>query len=55
MLTKDVVLMHDNAHSHTPGSTYDLIKLFNWEVFGHPPDSMDLALSDYHLSTKMKA
>jgi len=31
-----------------------LIKLFNWEIFDHPPYGPDLASSDYHFFTKMK-
>jgi transposase len=27
---------------------------FNWEIFGHPSYSPDLAPSDYHLFSKMK-
>jgi hypothetical protein len=34
--------------------TNALIKLFSWEIFDHPPYSLDLAPSDYHLFTKMK-
>jgi hypothetical protein len=34
--------------------TNALIKLFNWEIFDHPPYSPDLAPSDYHVFTKMK-
>ena len=54
MLTKGVVLLHDNARPHTAALTKALIKLFNWEIFDHPPSSPDLAPSDYHLFTKMK-
>jgi histone-lysine N-methyltransferase SETMAR len=54
MLTKDVVLLHDNAHPQTAARTNALIKRFNWEIFGHPSYSPDLALSDYHLFSKMK-
>jgi transposase len=54
MLTKGVVLLHDNARPHTAPRTNALIKLFNWEIFDHPPYSPDLAPSDYHLFTKMK-
>jgi hypothetical protein len=54
MLTKGVVLLHDNAHPHTAACTNALIKLFNWEISDHPPYSLDLAPSDYHLFTKMK-
>jgi transposase len=54
MLTKGVVLLHDNAWSHTTAHTNALIKLFNWEIFDHPPYSPDLAPINYHLFTKMK-
>jgi len=54
MLTKGVVLLHYNARPHTPARTNALIKLSNWEIFDHPPYSLDLVPSDYHLSTKMK-
>jgi histone-lysine N-methyltransferase SETMAR len=54
MLTKGVVLLHDNARPHTVARTNALIKLFNWEIFDHPPYSPDLAPSDYRLFTKMK-
>jgi len=54
MLTKGVILLHDNAQPHTAAHTNALIKLFNWEIFNHPPYSPDLAPSDYHLFTKMK-
>jgi len=54
MLAKGVVLLHDNARPHTAARTNALIKLFNWEIFDHPPYSPDLAPSDYHLFTKMK-
>jgi histone-lysine N-methyltransferase SETMAR len=54
MLTKGVVLLHDNVRPHTAARTSDLIKRFNWEIFDHPPYSPDLALSDYHLFIKMK-
>jgi histone-lysine N-methyltransferase SETMAR len=54
MLTKGVVSLGDNAGPHTTARTNALIKLFNWEIFGHPSNSPDLAPSDYHLFTKMK-
>jgi len=54
MLTKGVVLLHDNTWPHTAACTNALIKLFNWETFEHPPYSPDLVPSDYHLFTKMK-
>ena len=54
MRTKGVVLLHNNARPHTAARTNALIKLFNWEIFEHPPYSPDLAPSDYHLFTKIK-
>ena len=54
MLTEGVVLLHDNARPHTVACTNALIKLFNWEIFDHPPYSPDLAQGDYHLFTNMK-
>ena len=54
IITKCVVLLHDNARSHTAVRTNAFIKLFNWEIFDHPPYSPDLAPSDYHLLVKMK-
>jgi len=53
MLTKGLVFLH-NARPHTAARTSDLIKLFSWEIFDHPPYIPDLAPSDYHLFTKMK-
>jgi transposase len=55
MLTKGVVLLHDKAQPHTAARTNALIKLFNWEVFDHPPYSPDLVPIDYHFFTKLKA
>jgi histone-lysine N-methyltransferase SETMAR len=54
MLTKSVVLLHDNARPYTAARTNALNKLLNWEIFEHPPYSTDLAPIDYHLFTKMK-
>jgi histone-lysine N-methyltransferase SETMAR len=53
-LTKGIILLLDKAWPHTMACPNALIKLFNWENFDHPPYSPDLALSDYHLFTKMK-
>jgi transposase len=54
MLTKGVILLHDNAQPHTAACTNALIKLFNWEMFDHLPYSPDLAPSNHHLFSKMK-
>jgi histone-lysine N-methyltransferase SETMAR len=54
MITKGVVLLHDNARPHTAARTNALIKVFKREIFDHPSYSLDLASSDYHLFTKLK-
>ncbi|KAJ4445791.1 hypothetical protein ANN_12476 [Periplaneta americana] len=54
MLSRGVVLLHDNAHPHTAASTRELLDQFGWEIFDHPPYSPDLAPSDFHLFTKLK-
>jgi hypothetical protein len=54
LLTKGVILLHDNEQPHTAACANALIKLFNWEIFDHPPCSPDLVPSDYHLFTEMK-
>ena len=34
--------------------TQNLLHEFDWEVLDHPPYSLDLAPSDYHLFTDLK-
>ena len=55
LLTSGVVLLHDNARPHTAARTRTLLEQFRWDVFDHPPYSPDLAPSDFHLFTRMKA
>jgi len=54
MLTSGVVLLHDNACPHTAARTRALLQKFHWDLFNHPPYSPDLALSDFHLFSRMK-
>jgi transposase len=54
MLTYGLVLLHENACPHTAARTRAQLKYFNWELFGHPPYSPDLSLSDKHLFTYLK-
>jgi hypothetical protein len=49
MLSRGVVMLHDNAHPHTATITQDLIATFGWEQFDHPPYSPDLAPSDFNV------
>lgn len=48
-----VILLHDNAPSHTAKPVRDALKTLGWEVLPHPPYSPDLAPSDYHLFSSM--
>ncbi|KAJ4426776.1 hypothetical protein ANN_26575 [Periplaneta americana] len=49
-----IVLLHDNARSHTAPATKRLLQPSRWEVFDHPPYSLDLAPSDFLLFPHMK-
>lgn len=53
-LSKIVLLIHDNARPHTAYATQDLLEKLNWEVFPHPPHSLDLAPSDFHLFSQLE-
>jgi histone-lysine N-methyltransferase SETMAR len=54
MLTRGVVLLHDNARPHTAAHTQAVITSFGWEQMNHPPYSPDLAPSDFHLFLHLK-
>jgi histone-lysine N-methyltransferase SETMAR len=54
MLSRDVVMLPDNAHPHTATATQDLIATFGWEQFDHPPYSPDLAPSNFHVFLHLK-
>jgi len=51
MLSAIILLLHDNAQPHSAAQAQDLITSFKWEQMDHPPYSLDLAPSDYHLIT----
>ena len=48
-----VILLHDNAPSHTAKPVEETIEAFSWEILSHAAYSPDLALSDYYLFTSM--
>ena len=47
-----VILLHDNAPSHTAKLVKETIEAFGWEILSHAIYS-DLAPSDYHLFASM--
>ena len=49
-----VVFHHDNARPHIFLVTRQKLRELGWEVLMHPPDSADLAPSDYHLFRSLK-
>ena len=54
LLSKSVVLLHDNAHPHTAAHTAETLRKLKFDVMAHPPYSPDLAPSDYHLFGPLK-
>lgn len=42
-LSRGIVLLHDNAHSHSAAITLNHIEQFGWEQFDHLLHSHDLA------------
>jgi len=55
MLSRGVVMIHDNARPHTAAATQNLITKFGWEQSNYPPSSPDLAPSDFHLFLHLKS
>ena len=54
LLSKKVLLLHDNAHPHTVSQTVETINHLSFEVLEHPAYSPELAPSDYHLFGTLK-
>lgn len=49
LLTKGVILFHDNARPHTAQLTKEKLQKLGWEILPHPPYSSHLAPSDFYL------
>jgi len=54
LLSKRVLLLHDNARPHTDAHTVDTLRGLKFEVLKHSPYNPDLAPSDFHLFGPMK-
>jgi histone-lysine N-methyltransferase SETMAR len=54
LLSKRVLLLHDNACPHTAAHTVDTLHALKFEVLKHPPYSPDLVPSDFHVLGPMK-
>jgi len=49
-----VSFLQDNSRPHMAARTMDTIQKLKWNVLPHPPYSLDLAPSDYHLFGPLK-
>ncbi|UYV67987.1 hypothetical protein LAZ67_5002717, partial [Cordylochernes scorpioides] len=54
LLSRKVLLAHDNARPHAARTTQTLLEKFKWEIFTHPPYYPDLSPSDFHLFPALK-
>jgi histone-lysine N-methyltransferase SETMAR len=53
-LERGVLPRHDNSRPHTTRATQERIQELQWELLKHPPYSLDLAPSDFHLFGLLK-
>ena len=54
LLSKGVLLLHDNVRLHMAAHTVDTLQTLRFEVLKHPAYSPDLAPSDFHLFGPLK-
>jgi transposase len=55
LLTKGLLLLHDNARPHSAAAAVNLLNSWGSEILPHPPYSPDLAQSDFHLLPNIKS
>ena len=48
-----VIFQHDNARPHVAKVVKETLEALNWDLLPHPPDSPNIAPSDYHLFRPM--
>ena len=53
-LSKEILLLYDNARPHTAAHTLETPKQLKWEAMEHPAYSPDLAPSDFYLFGPLK-
>ena len=54
-LNRPKILLHDNARPHVARSTSEKLLQLGCETLSHPPYSLDLAPSDFHLFRSLLA
>uniref|UniRef100_A0A3Q4I8C2 Histone-lysine N-methyltransferase SETMAR n=1 Tax=Neolamprologus brichardi TaxID=32507 RepID=A0A3Q4I8C2_NEOBR len=52
MLRKGVSILHDTARPHVARHSVALLQNFGWNFITHPPYSLHVTRSDYHLCPK---
>jgi hypothetical protein len=53
ILSRGVCLLHDNSWPHSAHITTALLEKFKRDILDHPPYSLDLAPSDFHLLLRL--
>ena len=53
-ITNSVLFLHDNAPAHKAHATQKKMAYLGFQCLHHPPHSLDLAPSDYHLFPGLK-
>jgi len=53
-ITKGVLFLHDTATAHWALATHKKLAYLCFQCLDHPPQSPDLALSDYHLLPELE-
>ena len=48
-----VIFQHDNARPHVAKRVKETLEALDWDMLSHPPYSLDIAPSDYHLFRSM--
>ena len=54
MLWNAVILLRNNARSHTVKLLRDKLQIFGWEIFKHPPYIPYLSSCDFHIFGDLK-
>jgi hypothetical protein len=50
----EILLQHDNARPHSSLKTWEAITKFGWTMLPYPPNSPNLAQSDFHTCGALK-
>jgi hypothetical protein len=54
MLTRGIIVLHDNAHSHVAHTVQDMLYSMHWKVSDNPPYCLDLSPHDFNVFGPLK-